>query len=656
MRNSQQKIFNFFLFFVLFSTSIFAQTNIFVSTTGNGITGNGSISNPYLTITKAATVAQPGDFVLVRGGTYRNSDFATADIWNGTNAVTITANGSAGNYITFMPYSNEHVIIEFNGTYAVFIQNASYIKFKGFDVKGLGDVIDPADALAAWGLYKDLNGDVQDLAADLGIDPADLTIRGTTIPKPSDPTAIKPTLYNSRGIVANSSHHIDIENNILREIPSAAIRAQQSDYVNIIGNEVYHCTYWTTQGVGAITVSEATVTPAGDTYTGEKIFIKNNRVYENENRFVSWNPTKNFIQFEIDEGTGIFLTRNYMTYTHGKMVIANNISYKNGASGIVCHYTNDVTIEHNTVYGNGTTNDGPPGGIGVNTSTNVMIRNNIAYAKSNKWALGKVGGTLTNVTAEANIIYKDSGTPNVVNFFTSGYTITNPLLMNVATNDLSLTASSPAKNTGSTNATQTTDLMGNLRDATPDIGAYEYATPLPISLLDFNGFSTEGGNKLTWQTEEEINASHFELESSIDAQKFEKIADIKATGDGSAYSFMDKNTSNISYYRLKMVDKDDSFEYSKTITLIGKSKNTLTQIYPNPTDGHISIKTQAETEGVVQIDFINSMGQNMQTIIRNINMGDNDMKLDISTLPKGIYFVKMSQLNQLYEVIRIFKN
>jgi hypothetical protein len=475
---------------LLLATISFAQTSRFVAMNGNDVTGTGSITNPYLTITKAASVAQPGDMVLVRAGEYRNTGFKTNGIWDGTTAVYINANGSPNNYITFKPYQNEKVLIEFDGVYGVLIQSASYIKFKGFEIKGIADVITPSEALAAWGLYKlppNLNV-VRNLAAELGISPDDKTLTGTDINKPSMPTAIKPDYYNGRALVANNSHHIDIENNIIRDVPSAAIRAQQSDYVNIIGNEVYRCTYWTTQGVGAITVSEATST---DNNTGDKIVIARNKVYENENRLVSWNPTKTFIRFEIDEGTGIFLTRNNTTYLKGKMLIANNLSYKNGASGIVCHFTDRATIEHNTVYDNGTTNDGSPGGIGLNTASDVVVRNNIAYAKNTKWALGKTGGTLTNVVTEANIIFNGNSSIAPSNFFTSGYTVTDPLFANIANNNFKLAANSPAINKGSKNATQTIDFLGNLRnDDKPDIGAYEFFATSSNKIVSSNNQNT----------------------------------------------------------------------------------------------------------------------------------------------------------------------
>jgi hypothetical protein len=139
---------------LLLATITFAQTSRYVATNGNDTTGTGSIANPYRTITKAASVAQPGDVVLVRGGEYRNTGFGVNGIWNGSTAVYISANGSPNNYITFKPFQNEKVMIEFDGAYGVLIQNASYIKFMGFEIKGIADKITQNEAIAAWGLYK----------------------------------------------------------------------------------------------------------------------------------------------------------------------------------------------------------------------------------------------------------------------------------------------------------------------------------------------------------------------------------------------------------------------------------------------------------------------------------------------------------------------
>ena len=109
--------------------------NLYVSTTGDNNSGDGSFNNPYKTITKAAQQATPGTTVYVRGGTYQNPNYGNNDIWKQENPVIISGVHCAENmYITFMPYNAETVIVKFDGTYGFQIANSSYIKIIGFEV------------------------------------------------------------------------------------------------------------------------------------------------------------------------------------------------------------------------------------------------------------------------------------------------------------------------------------------------------------------------------------------------------------------------------------------------------------------------------------------------------------------------------------------
>ena len=89
---------------VLYFNTVNSQTSLHVATTGSDSSGNGTESNPYKTLQKAENKVKAGDTVYVHAGTYRNTDFNDSDIWEGTNLLKITANGTAGNYITFKPY------------------------------------------------------------------------------------------------------------------------------------------------------------------------------------------------------------------------------------------------------------------------------------------------------------------------------------------------------------------------------------------------------------------------------------------------------------------------------------------------------------------------------------------------------------------------
>ncbi|HEY0141053.1 MAG TPA: right-handed parallel beta-helix repeat-containing protein [Thermoanaerobaculia bacterium] len=98
---------------------------LYVSTTGND-SGNGALSSPYRTITKAAQVAQPGDQVHVRGGVYYET-------------VTIMSNGTASARIAFRSYPGETAVIDGSqgvaDSNAVTFYQASYVDFSGFEVR-----------------------------------------------------------------------------------------------------------------------------------------------------------------------------------------------------------------------------------------------------------------------------------------------------------------------------------------------------------------------------------------------------------------------------------------------------------------------------------------------------------------------------------------
>ncbi|ARV14856.1 T9SS type A sorting domain-containing protein [Polaribacter sp. SA4-12] len=469
------------LVYFLFFNSITAQNILHVATIGSDSSGNGSESNPYKTLQKAEQKVKAGDTVYVHTGTYRNSDFNDGDIWGGENLLKITANGTATNYITFKPFPGDVVILEFDATYGVLIKDSSYLIFEGFDIKGISDNITQTEADDAWGLYIDKNdGQVYNLEDEIGIsypNPSPYK-RGDDIPKISK-NLTKPSYFSGKGIVANNSHHIIIRNNIVRETPGSGIRSNGSDYVTIANNEVYNCTFYTTAGSGAVTVAEAKVIPENDLFEGVKIILEKNYIHHNENRMVSYASSKDFLHFVIDEGTGLFLTRN-LTYNHGYIQISNNISSYNGASGIVVHFTERVIVEHNTVFKNGTTNDSSAGGIGINNTDKLTIRNNISYAEPNHWAIGTLANPNTSLTVANNLVYNEDGSESISRNISTGWTEENPLFEDSVNGDFSLKSTSPAIDNGSTDGTQTTDYFGNNRDTSPDIGAIEFGSVLGI--------------------------------------------------------------------------------------------------------------------------------------------------------------------------------
>lgn len=125
----------FLLFSALFAVPAMAQSpqNIFVSVTGSDSSGDGSIGNPFRTLYRAGRAAQPGDTILVRGGTYSATKDQLYNVY-----------GTANLPITVQPYAGETVI--FDGTGAsisrtksvILIGESAHVIFDGFEVRNSG--------------------------------------------------------------------------------------------------------------------------------------------------------------------------------------------------------------------------------------------------------------------------------------------------------------------------------------------------------------------------------------------------------------------------------------------------------------------------------------------------------------------------------------
>jgi hypothetical protein len=100
------------------------------------------------------------------------------------------------------------------------------------------------------------------------------------------------------------------------------------------------------------------------------------------------------------------------------------------------------------------------------------------------------------------------------------------------------------------------------------------STALPLRLISFSGTQETTTNKLQWQTADEVNTQSFELESSKDGRNFKKLASIDAVSSGNnSYDYIDATAyKGIMYYRLKMIDIDRTFTYSRILGLSREGK------------------------------------------------------------------------------------
>jgi hypothetical protein len=165
--------------------------------------------------------------------------------------------------------------------------------------------------------------------------------------------------------------------------------------------------------------------------------------------------------------------------------------------------------------------------------------------------------------------------------------------------------------------------------------------PLPVNLINFEAKIQGGYNILAWSTASEYNNSHFEIQKSIDGINFETIAKRKGAGNSNQvieYSYSD-SAQLISYYRLKQIDFNGSFEYSKVIKVSGRKNITQREVIisPNPSTGKIKIQINIADIQTIQVTLYNKQGAKILTQnTPQYSVANSIITIDLSSLPSDI--------------------
>lgn len=171
-------------------------------------------------------------------------------------------------------------------------------------------------------------------------------------------------------------------------------------------------------------------------------------------------------------------------------------------------------------------------------------------------------------------------------------------------------------------------------------GASTCAQILPVEFVNIYVID----NVLYWITAEEKDNEFFIIERSLDGQNFEAIGEVKGAGDSNydiQYLFEDENPIlQTVYYRIKQVDIDGKYSYSKVVTQKGKEVEIV--LYPNPVyDNKVNISINNIESKAFTYEIISSIGQII--LQENVLIQENifDKQINTENLLKGIYLVKV---------------
>ncbi|QEC68773.1 T9SS type A sorting domain-containing protein [Panacibacter ginsenosidivorans] len=180
---------------------------------------------------------------------------------------------------------------------------------------------------------------------------------------------------------------------------------------------------------------------------------------------------------------------------------------------------------------------------------------------------------------------------------------------------------------------------------TRDTYTYSTSCTLPLTLLNFTASRNNNVISLTWQTSNEVNTSHFNIQRSADGVNFTTAGNVTAKGNSALtnnYSFTDdakKINGDKVYYRLQMVDKDGKYTFSKIvpITLLVYTGNIKT--YPNPVKDQLYILFNAQNAGKATLRISDASGKIVHA--ETISTSVTALGVNVSRLGKGVYYVQL---------------
>lgn len=166
-----------------------------------------------------------------------------------------------------------------------------------------------------------------------------------------------------------------------------------------------------------------------------------------------------------------------------------------------------------------------------------------------------------------------------------------------------------------------------------------YNIPVPVLFREIKAAQLGDKIKIDWSTASESNSSHFLVEKSTSGNgEWETIDSVGAAFNSISdryYSSNDIHPGDINLYRIRQVDMDGTFIFSKIVTVKYNSQTGETvKVFPNPARDYVSVYSGRSVLSVTLID--------MSGIVHRIDKrwySGNFVKFPVQEFPDGVYSV-----------------
>jgi len=199
---------------------------------------------------------------------------------------------------------------------------------------------------------------------------------------------------------------------------------------------------------------------------------------------------------------------------------------------------------------------------------------------------------------------------------------------------------------------ETVMITATLGTCTAQLSAFKNCS-LPVTLINFTAERAENTIVLKWKTSAEQNSEKFEIERSTNGKSWKVIGRQKSTGESASvanYSFTDAEpVTGENLYRLKMVDLDQTFAYSRIVNIHFNSA-LKSEFYPNPVSELLTLKS-TDWNQVSSVEMYDIQGRLVYKSGKSISK-----TISVKTFPVGMYVLSISSKDGSVENKKVLIN
>ncbi|HQJ46289.1 MAG TPA: T9SS type A sorting domain-containing protein, partial [Ignavibacteriaceae bacterium] len=178
----------------------------------------------------------------------------------------------------------------------------------------------------------------------------------------------------------------------------------------------------------------------------------------------------------------------------------------------------------------------------------------------------------------------------------------------------------------------------------------DVTTIIPVELTSFSAIVSENEVTLNWTTATELNNQGFEIERKFDSwEKIGYVPGFGTTTESKSYSFTDSKLNEGNYkYRLKQIDYDGAYKYSKELNVEVSMplEFSLEQNYPNPFNPSTTIKYSIAEDGYIKLSVYNLLGEEVTNLVNGQQKaGRYEIDFNAGTLASGVYIYRLETSN-----------